>query len=125
MAMNNTTTLANGKNNYLLILSFAAVYIIWGSTYLAIRFALETIPPFFMAGIRFIIAGGIMYAIARFTGAPKPSFLHIKNASVIGLLLLVFGNGGVVYAEQMVPSGIAALGVTVEPLWVVLIRAVK
>ena len=109
------------KNYWLLIASFAAVYVIWGSTYLAIHFALKTIPPFFMAGTRFLIAGAILYFFARFSGAPKPSLLHCKNASVIGILLLVCGNGGVVYAQQMVPSGITSLIVSIEPVWVVLI----
>jgi drug/metabolite transporter (DMT)-like permease len=109
------------KKYWLLISAFAAVYIIWGSTYLAIRFAIETIPPFLMAGSRFLIAGAMLYFYARLNGAPRPSAKHIKSTSMIGILLLVGGNGGVVWAEQLIPSGITALIITIEPLWVVLI----
>ena len=100
--------------------AFASIYIIWGSTYLGIRFAIETIPPFFMAGIRFVIAGAILYAWARLRGAEKPSFIHWRSAAVIGALLLFLGNGGVTWSEQRVPSGIAALLIATVPLWIVL-----
>ncbi len=96
------------------------VYIIWGSTYLAIRFAIETIPPFLMAGVRFLIAGTILYLIRRARGDPKPSRGEWRSASIIGILLLVGGNGGVVWAEQKVASSVTALLVGVAPLWMVL-----
>lgn len=112
---------SNLHKKWLLIGCFAAVYIIWGSTYLAIRFALETIPPFLMAGVRFIISGSILFVVSKVSGSPLPTFIQVKNAAVIGFLLLVCGNGGVVYAEQMVPSGLTALIVTIEPLWIVII----
>ena len=86
-----------------LILAFASVYVIWGSTYLAIRFAIETIPPFFMAGVRFLIAGGLLYGWARLRGAARPERIHWKSATIIGALLLLGGNGGVTWAEQRVP----------------------
>lgn len=101
--------------------AFAAVYIIWGSTYLAIRFAIETLPPFLMAGVRFLIAGTVLYAWVRFRGAPRPSRVAWKHALVIGGLLLLMGNGGVVWAEQWVASGIAALMVAAVPFWMVLV----
>ncbi len=104
-----------------LISAFAAVYVIWGSTYLAIRFAVETLPPFLMAGIRFLLAGGVLYAWALLRGAAKPDAMHWRSASIIGTLLLLGGNGGVVWAEQFVPSGLTALLITSEPFWVVII----
>lgn len=108
-------------NRWRLIAAFAAVYIIWGSTYLAIRFAVETLPPFLMAGIRFLVSGGALYAWARWRGAEKPDWLHWRTATVIGTLLLLGGNGGVVWAEQFVPSGLTALLITSEPLWIVIL----
>src|SRR5947199_5916709 len=88
--------------------AFAALYLIWGSTYLGIRFAIETIPPLLMAGTRFLFAGFILYAIARAQGAPKGSLRNWRTALVIGACLLVGGNGGVPLAEQYVSSGLAA-----------------
>jgi drug/metabolite transporter (DMT)-like permease len=104
-----------------LIAALASVYVIWGSTYLAIRFAVETLPPFLMAGVRFVLSGGALYAWARLRGAGKPDWLHWRSATIIGILLLLGGNGGVVWAEQFVPSGLTALLITSEPLWVVLL----
>ena len=100
--------------------AFAAVYLIWGSTYLAIRFAIETLPPFLMAGTRFVVAGGLLYAFARARGLARPSLRQWRAAAVVGGLLLVGGNGGVVWSEQYVPSGLVALVVATEPLWVAL-----
>jgi drug/metabolite transporter (DMT)-like permease len=100
-------------------LAFAAVYVIWGSTYLGIRFAIETIPPLIMAGIRFVAAGTVLYTWTRFRGVPRPTLAHWRSASVIGLLLLLIGNGAVSWAEQVVPSGITALLVAGSPLWFV------
>ncbi|HUF28166.1 MAG TPA: drug/metabolite exporter YedA [Gemmatimonadaceae bacterium] len=101
------------------VAAFAAIYVIWGSTYLAILFAIETLPPFLMAGARFLIAGAVVYAWARARGAAKPDLGHWKAATIIGGLLLLGGNGGVVWAEQHVPSGLAALLVAMVPLWMV------
>jgi drug/metabolite transporter (DMT)-like permease len=100
------------------ILAFALIYVIWGSTYLAIRFAIETIPPFLMAGVRFVTAGGILYGLSAMWGAPRPTWGQWKGAAVLGALLLLGGNGGVTWAEQKVPSGIAALMVATVPFWV-------
>lgn len=102
-------------------LAFAAIYLIWGSTYLAIRFAIETLPPFLMAGVRFLIAGTILYSWVRLRGATKPAPIHWRSAVIIGGLLLMGGNGGVVWAEQHVPSSIAALLIAAVPLWMVLL----
>lgn len=103
-----------------LIAGFAAIYTIWGSTYLAIRFAIETLPPFLMAGARFIIAGALLYLWTSRRGSPRPERGQWRTALVIGAFLLLGGNGGVVWAEQTVPSGIAALIVAIVPCWMVL-----
>jgi drug/metabolite transporter (DMT)-like permease len=100
-----------------------SVYLLWGSTYLAIRIGIETIPPFMMAATRFLIAGGILYAVRRSMGDGRPSCSEWRSAAVIGILLLVGGNGGVVWAEQRVASGIAALLVGTAPLWMILIES--
>lgn len=106
-------------------LGLLAVYITWGTTYLAIRFAVETIPPFLMAGMRFLIAGSIVYTWRRLAGDPRPARLQWRSAGIIGLLLLTGGIGGVAWAEQRVASGIAALIVASAPLWMVLIDAIR
>jgi drug/metabolite transporter (DMT)-like permease len=103
-------------------LAFAAIYVIWGSTYLAIRYAIETLPPFLMAGMRFLLAGSVVYLWARLRGTPAPTRRHWRTAAVIGGLLLLGGNGGVTWAEQTVPSGIAALLITSVPIWMVLLN---
>jgi drug/metabolite transporter (DMT)-like permease len=104
-----------------LIGAFAAVYLVWGSTYLAIRFAIETLPPLLMASVRFLIAGSMLYLWARSRGAPKPTGSQWRAAAVVGGLLFVGGNGAVVVAEQWVPSGLVALVVASVPLWMVLL----
>jgi drug/metabolite transporter (DMT)-like permease len=104
-----------------LVAAFAAIYIIWGSTYLAIRIALETLPPFFMAGMRFLVAGALLYGWARLRGAAPPKLAHMRSAAIVGALLFLGGNGGVVWAEQRVNSGLAALMIATEPLCVVVL----
>jgi len=98
--------------------AFAAIYIIWGSTYLGIRFAIETIPPFLMAGVRFLLAGAMLYGWARVRGAPRPLRVHWRSAAIIGALLLLGGNGGVTWGEQHIASGLAALLVATVPIWI-------
>ena len=102
-------------------LAYAAIYFIWGSTYLAIRFAIETLPPLLMAAARFIVAGALLYAWTWARGAPRPTAAQWRAASVVGGLLLVGGNGAVVVAQQWVPSGLAALLVGTVPLWMVVV----
>jgi drug/metabolite transporter (DMT)-like permease len=104
------------------VVAFAAVYLIWGSTYLAIRFAVETLPPFLMAGVRFLVSGAALYLWARARGADAPTATHWRAATVVGAFLLLGGNGAVVWAEQRVPSGLAALLVATMPLWIVLLE---
>ncbi len=98
-----------------------SVYLIWGSTYLAILFAIETIPPFLMAATRFLFAGAILYLVRRAQGDAVPSRREWRSAAIVGALLLVGGNGGVVWAEQWVFSGVTAVLVGTAPLWMVLI----
>lgn len=100
--------------------ALGAVYIIWGSTYLAIRFAVETLPPFLMAGTRFLVAGALLYGWRRAIGFAAPTAVQWRTAAVVGALMLLVGNGAVVWAEQWVESGTAALLVASVPLWMVL-----
>ena len=110
------------RNLILLIAAFAAVYIFWGSTYLAIKYAIETLPPFIMASARFIISGGILLIWARFAkDYERPKAVHWKTSFIVGTLLLLGGNGGVVYAERHISSSLAALLVATEPFWIVLL----
>lgn len=101
--------------------AFVAVYLVWGSTYLAIRYAVETIPPFLMGGARFLVSGAILYAWTRGRGAARPTSRQWRDAAVAGVLMLCAGNGAVAWAEERVPSGLAALIVAVVPLWMVLL----
>ncbi|HEX6536640.1 MAG TPA: EamA family transporter [Gemmatimonadaceae bacterium] len=103
------------------IAGFGTVYLLWGSTYLAIRIGVSTIPPFVMGAIRFLIAGSVLYLIVRSRVRERPTLAQWKGASIVGGLLLVAGNGAVVWAEQRVPSGITSLLVAVVPLWMVLL----
>ncbi|MDP9279140.1 MAG: EamA family transporter, partial [Gemmatimonadota bacterium] len=105
-----------------IIAAFASIYLVWGSTYLAIRYAVETIPPFIMGGARFLVSGAMLYAWARYRGAPRPTRLHWRNAVIAGAFLLLGGNGAVVWAEQFVPSGLTALLVSILPFWLVIIE---
>lgn len=105
-----------------IVLAFAAVYVIWGSTYLAIRFAIETLPPFLMAGVRFVVAGGTLYLWTAASGATRPTRQEWLATGVVGALLLLGGNGGVVWAEQTVPSGLTAVLVATVPFWMVLLH---
>ncbi len=105
-----------------IVIAFAAIYLIWGSTYLAIHFAIETIPPYLMGGARFLIAGGVLYGALRWRGVKAPSRTHWRSALIVGGLLLWGGNGGVMLAEQYVPSSLAALIIAMVPLWMVLLN---
>jgi len=106
---------------FFILLAFAALYLIWGSTYLAIRFAIDSIPPLLMAGTRFLIAGVVLYAGARISGAPRSSRVEWRTALMVGACLLLGGNGGVTLAEQYVPSGLAALLVATVPIYIALL----
>ena len=103
------------------IFAFAAVYLIWGSTYLAIRFAIDTLPGFTMSGVRFIFAGIILLTWSLLRGAAMPTWAQWRSAAIMGFLLLLCGNGSVVWAEHRVPSGLAALLIGTEPLFIGLV----
>jgi drug/metabolite transporter (DMT)-like permease len=103
-----------------LVAGFATLYLVWGSTYLGIKFAVQTLPPLLMAGGRFLLAGLILYGVLRLRGSAAPSWQQWKRALLTGALLLVGGNGLVTWGQQTVPSGRAALIVATTPLWMVL-----
>lgn len=101
----------------LIVLSLLALYLVWGSTYLAIRFALESYPPFVMGALRFLSAGALVYAFQRWRGMPAPTRRQWFNCAITGTLLLGLGNGLVCFAEQSVSSGLAAVAVASMPVF--------
>jgi drug/metabolite transporter (DMT)-like permease len=112
----------NTRHLTILIAAFAAVYILWGSTYLAIKYAIETLPPFLMAGSRFVFAGAVLMIWARFSkDYESPKAVHWKTSFIVGTFLLLGGNGGVVFAQHYISSSLAALLVATEPFWIVLL----
>jgi drug/metabolite transporter (DMT)-like permease len=117
---NNVVFMAATKKLWI-ILAFAALYLIWGSTYLGILFAIRSIPPFLMAGTRFLLAGLIMYTLTRLTGTPPPRPATWRSAAIIGACLLLCGNGGVTIAEKWVPTGLASLLVATVPIYISLL----
>ena len=126
--MNTATLPATHKpdSNWAVPLALAAVYLIWGSTYLAIRFALQGgFPPFLLGGIRFTLAGALMYAFLRMRGMPAPTRAQWGNAAAMGVMLLVLGNGMVNFAEKTVSSGLAAVAVASAPLWMGVFAAMR
>jgi drug/metabolite transporter (DMT)-like permease len=102
-----------------------SIYIVWGSTYLAIRFVVQTGMPFLMAGFRFLLAGLMLYGFRRLRGDPSPTRIQWRFAVIIGVFMLTFGNGGVSWAEQRVASGVASLLVGSAPLWMILLDALR
>jgi drug/metabolite transporter (DMT)-like permease len=105
-----------------IVLAFFAIYVVWGTTYLAIRYAVETIPPLVTAGVRHSVAGAILLAIAWSRGF-RPRREHFIAGAVLGALFFLIGHGSLHWAEKYVSSGLAALLVATEPLWIVLIGA--
>jgi drug/metabolite transporter (DMT)-like permease len=103
-------------------LAFLVIYLVWGSTYVATRFTLESLPPFLMGSIRFSIAGAIMYTWMRLRGAPKPEKAHLMPTALLGVLLLVFGSTGVALAVKSVPTGMVSLLVAIVPVYIVLLQ---
>lgn len=101
----------------LIALALVALYFIWGSTFLAMRFAIESFPPFLMGAIRFLTAGMLLFGWLKMKGVPSPTRREWLGAAIVGTLLLAVGNGGVAYAELTVSSGIAALAIATVPLW--------
>lgn len=109
------------RNRVRILIAFAAVYVLWGSTYLFIKFAIETIPPFMLGASRFLIGGLVLYALARWRGAPAPAARDWRVAALSGILMLGVGNGAVMWAEKTVPSGVVALIVSSVPIWIVVL----
>ena len=116
---NETTNSHRPAPLWLVVAAFAAVYLIWGSTYLGIRYAVESIPPFLMAGMRNLVAGLLLFGFARARDATAPSRIEWRDAAIAGGLMLFIGNGGVTWAEQMIPSSVSALLVALTPVWMV------
>ena len=108
-AIHKDTTQQPQVNRFLILLSLIALYFIWGSTYLGMRIALIGFPPFLMAAIRFLVAGGLLFLILRLRGNPAPTRKQWLGAAIVGTLLLAGGNGGVAFAEQWVATGLAAV----------------
>lgn len=102
-----------------LVAAFAAVYVLWGSTYLFIKYAVESLPPLGMAGARFLLAGAILYVFARVRGAERPRGIHWRSAAIVGVMLMS-SNAGVAWSETRIPSGVASLLVAMTPCWMVL-----
>ncbi len=107
------------KENIRAYLAWVAICLIWGTTYLAIRIGVHDFPPVLFAGFRWLIAGPILIIILKLRGYKLPALKDIKHLAVVGILLLGFGNGLVVFAEQWVPSGLTALLISTDPLWIV------
>lgn len=105
----------------LVLAAFLALYLIWGSTYLSIRIGIKTIPPFFLVGVRFLVAGVILFLWCLYKGEKVPSVKALLNMGLGGILMLFMGNGAVSWAEQYLPSGIAAIIVATVPLWFILL----
>ena len=115
----------SNKNQALLIaLALFCTYFIWGSTYLAIRFGIESFPPFLMAATRFTVAGAIMYGVMRYLGSPSPTRQQWLGATAVGILLPAIGNGTVSYVQQTVPSSVAALSIATAPIWMAIFSSI-
>jgi drug/metabolite transporter (DMT)-like permease len=115
----------NTKNQTILIaLALFCTYFIWGSTYLAIKFGIESFPPFLMAGVRFTVAGIILYGIMRYLGAPNPTRQQWLGATAVGILLPALGNGTVCYVQQTVSSSVAALAIATAPIWMAIFASI-
>jgi drug/metabolite transporter (DMT)-like permease len=108
-----------------LVAAFGAIYLIWGSTYLAIRFAIETLPPFTMAGLRLVVAGSVLYIWGRLRGGERPRAIHWAAGILMGGVLFLVPHGGLTWAEQRVPSGVAALLAATIPFWMTILQAIR
>lgn len=113
--------MTNYSKQWVVWLAFAAIYIIWGSTYLAILFGLEDLPPFLLSGLRFLLAGILLYGWCLLKKEPAPSLLSVGRNSLYGILMLFGGTGSVAWSEQYISSGLAAIIVTSIPFWFILL----
>lgn len=111
---------AGKKNHFAILVALISLYILWGGTYLGMREALQGFPPFLLAGIRFVIAGVLMFVFLRARGAAMPTLKQWLGSALIGAFLLLGGNGGVTFSEQWVASGLAAVAIGAVPLWAAL-----
>jgi len=111
------------RHRALVFWSFAAIYVVWGSTYLAIRVMVHSMPPLLAGGTRFIVAGAILYGWARWRGVPAPARRLWAPAFLLGSLFFLFGNGGVSWAETRIPSGLTALLAATSPLFTVVFES--
>lgn len=109
--------MSDKRKTLFIVICLFCTYFLWGSTYLAIRFAIESFPPFLMAGLRFTIAGFVLYVVMRFFGHANPTVSEWRGASIIGILLPAMGNGTVCYVQQTVSSSVAALSIATVPVW--------
>src|SRR5512146_1649099 len=115
----NSASNRTGDSRFLVLLAFATIYIVWGSTYLAIRYAVETIPPLITAGLRHLTAGSVLFAWAWFRGF-RPTRREWVSSIGLAFLFFLVSHGSLHWAEQVVPSGLAALLVATEPLFLTL-----
>ena len=112
------------NQTFLIIAALFCTYFIWGSTYLALRFGIESFPPFLLVGVRFTLAGIILYAVMRYLGAPNPTQKQWLGAMVVGILLPAFGNGTVTYVQLTVSSTVAALAISTAPIWMAIFSSI-
>ncbi len=112
------------KQPLLIIVALFCTYFIWGSTYLAIKFGIESFSPFLMAGLRFTAAGLILYGVMRYLGAPNPTRQQWLGATAVGILLPALGNGTVCYVQQTVSSSVAALSIATAPIWMAIFSSI-
>jgi drug/metabolite transporter (DMT)-like permease len=116
--------MSNKNQGLLIVIALFCTYFFWGSTYLAIRFGIESFPPFLMAGMRFALAGSILYITMRSLGAPNPTKQQWLGATAVGILLPAFGNGTVCYVQQTVSSSVAALSIATAPIWMAIFSSI-
>lgn len=113
----------NPRRTLLIVIALFCTYFIWGSTYLAIRFGIESFPPFLLGGVRFVVAGVILYMVMRFLGSANPTFVEWRGAGIVGVLLPAMGNGTVCFVQQTVSSSVAALSIATVPIWMAIFSA--
>jgi drug/metabolite transporter (DMT)-like permease len=114
----------NKNQTLLIVLALFCTYFIWGSTYLALKFGIESFPPFLLVGVRFTVAGVILYLVMRYLGSPNPTRQQWLGASAVGILLPAFGNGTVTYVQQTVSSSVAALAIATAPIWMAIFSSI-
>ena len=116
--------LSMSRQSLWIVLALFCTYFIWGSTYLAIRFGIESFPPFLMGGIRFTVAGAILFVVMRYLGAAMPTRREWLGAGIVGLLLPALGNGTVCYVQQTISSSVAALSIATAPIWMAIFSSI-